>query len=64
MLTDFYIAVLNYEVRHLTTHYCLHDVITVSTLLFCSTHNHGSIVFTLHDYKKLTACMCAVHLIL
>ena len=34
MVTDLYIAVLTYDVRRLTTHYCLHNVLTVSTLLF------------------------------
>jgi len=48
MLTDFYIAVHNYDVRRLTTHYCLHNVNIVSTLLFCSTHYNGSVV----------PCMC------
>ena len=52
--TDFYIGLLNYDVGCLTTHYCLHNVIIVSTLLtqlpwFCC---------TMYDVNCLYVCVC------
>ena len=51
----FYIAVLNYDVRSLTMHYCLHNVIIVSTLLFSSTQQYHGFVVPCMTIK--VACM-------